>query len=64
MWSAELPPVLPQWAAIAALGNGINLANLYSDKSGASDAKYFRDITAGTNGDCGYYFPRASIMIM
>ena len=45
----------PQWAAIAALGNGINLANLYSDKSGASDAKYFRDITAGTNGDCGYY---------
>ena len=45
----------PEWAAIAALGNGLNIANLYSDKSGASDANYFRDITAGSNGDCGYY---------
>ena len=45
----------PQWAAIAALGSILNIANLYSDKSGANDANYFRDITAGSNGDCGYY---------
>ena len=45
----------PQWAAIAALGSGINLNNLYADKNGDSNGKYFRDITAGSNGDCGYY---------
>ena len=45
----------PQWAAIAALGSGINLNNLYSDKNGDNNGKYFRDITAGINGDCGYY---------
>jgi subtilase family serine protease len=45
----------PQWAAIAALGSGINLTNLYSDKNGDNNGKYFRDITAGSNGDCGYY---------
>jgi subtilase family serine protease len=45
----------PQWAAIAALGSGINLNNLYSDKNGDNNGKYFRDITAGSNGDCGYY---------
>ena len=45
----------PQWAAIAALGTGININNLYSDKGGNNNAKYFRDITAGSNGDCGYY---------
>jgi subtilase family serine protease len=45
----------PQWAAIAALGTGINIANLYADKSGSNDAKYFRDIKSGSNGDCGYY---------
>jgi subtilase family serine protease len=45
----------PQWAAIAALGSGINLNNLYSDKNGDNNGKYFRDITSGSNGDCGYY---------
>jgi subtilase family serine protease len=43
----------PQWAAIAALGN-VNIKNIYADKSGSDNAKYFRDITSGTNGDCGY----------
>jgi subtilase family serine protease len=45
----------PQWAAIAALGSGINLNNLYADKNGDNNGKYFRDITTGANGDCGYY---------
>ena len=45
----------PQWAAIASLGKGLSMNNLYSDKGGDNNAKYFRDITAGTNGDCGYY---------
>lgn len=45
----------PQWAAIAALGAGINIANLYADKAGDNTAKYFRDIMTGSNGDCGYY---------
>jgi subtilase family serine protease len=43
----------PQWAAIAALGN-VDIKNIYADKSGGSNASYFRDITSGTNGDCGY----------
>ena len=45
----------PQWAGIAALGSGINLNNLYGDKNGDNNGKYFRDITSGSNGDCGYY---------
>jgi subtilase family serine protease len=45
----------PQWAAIAALGNGLNIANLYADKNTANNVNYFRDITYGANGDCGYY---------
>jgi subtilase family serine protease len=44
----------PQWAAIAALGSGVNNKNFYSDKSSGTSQKYFRDITSGTNGDCGY----------
>lgn len=44
----------PQWAAIASLGSGISLTRLYTDKSGGSSASYFRDITSGQNGDCGY----------
>jgi hypothetical protein len=44
----------PQWAAIAALGSGISLEKLYADKASASDGPYFRDITSGINGDCGY----------
>lgn len=44
----------PQWAAIAALGKGVSLKNLYSDKLSSDPGAYFRDITSGTNGDCGY----------
>ncbi len=43
----------PQWAAIAALGS-VDIKSLYADKSGGSNAAYFRDITSGINGDCGY----------
>jgi subtilase family serine protease len=49
----------PQWAGIAALAAGakdlVTLANLYNDKASATYAKYFRDITSGTNGPCGYF---------
>jgi subtilase family serine protease len=44
----------PQWAAIAALGSGVTLENMYTDKAGSGSAAYFRDITSGVNGDCGY----------
>jgi subtilase family serine protease len=44
----------PQWAAIAALGSGISLPELYADKAAQNNASYFRDITSGTNGSCGY----------
>jgi subtilase family serine protease len=43
----------PQWAAIAALGS-VDIKSIYADKSGSDTAKYFRDITSGENGDCGY----------
>ncbi|MEI7719829.1 MAG: S53 family peptidase [bacterium] len=45
----------PQWAAIAALGSGITGAQLYADKASANSSHYFRDITSGTNGSCGYF---------
>ena len=45
----------PQWAAIAALGSGITNVQLYADKSTGEHAKYFRDITSGSNGSCGYF---------
>ncbi len=51
----------PQWAALATLGMSgkkkypISLAELYKDKSSGVYAIYFRDITTGTNGACGYY---------
>lgn len=45
----------PQWAAIASLGTGISLAQIYSDKAGVNNNKYFRDILGGSNGDCAYY---------
>jgi subtilase family serine protease len=44
----------PQWAAIVALGSGVTLTNLYKDKASKDSSRYFRDITSGTNGDCGY----------
>jgi subtilase family serine protease len=45
----------PQWAAIAALGQGFSITNLYNDKNGDNNGQFFRDITSGSNGDCGYY---------
>ncbi|HUC88683.1 MAG TPA: S53 family peptidase [Candidatus Paceibacterota bacterium] len=45
----------PQWAGITALGSGIKNDQLYADKTGGNNAKYFRDITSGSNGDCKYY---------
>lgn len=45
----------PQWAAIASLGSNITNAQLYADKSTGQNANYFRDITSGTNGSCGYF---------
>jgi subtilase family serine protease len=44
----------PQWAAITALGSGISLQMLYADKAASNNTNYFRDITSGTNGSCGY----------
>ena len=44
----------PQWAGIRALGNSFTNNNIYTDKAGASNSNYFRDITSGSNGDCGY----------
>jgi len=44
----------PQWAAIAALGNGASNANFYSDKASANNARYLTDVSSGTNGSCGY----------
>ncbi len=43
----------PQWAAIAALGS-VSLAHVYADKAASNNSNYFRDITSGTNGTCGY----------
>ncbi len=45
----------PQWAAIAALGGGVHSQNLYTDKASIQTGAYFRDITSGTNGSCGYF---------
>ena len=45
----------PQWAAIQSLGLSANNSNFYIDKSSSNSNSYFRDITSGSNGDCGYY---------
>jgi subtilase family serine protease len=45
----------PQWAAIAALGQGASNANFYKDKASSNTASFFRDILSGVNGSCGYY---------
>jgi subtilase family serine protease len=49
----------PQWAAIADLAyaskDPVSLAKLYADKAGSTYAKFFRDITSGTNGTCWYF---------
>lgn len=44
----------PQWAALSTLGRGVSLMHLYADKASQHSALYFRDITSGINGDCGY----------
>ncbi len=44
----------PQWAAISTLGTGASNSNFYTDKASANTSAYFRDITSGTNGSCGY----------
>ncbi len=45
----------PQWAAIQALGRAVSLPALYADKASSAADSYFRDITSGANGGCGYY---------
>jgi subtilase family serine protease len=45
----------PQWAALTALGSGVKNGELYTDKMAENNAKYFRDIISGSNGDCKYY---------
>jgi subtilase family serine protease len=49
----------PQWAAIADLAyaskDPVSLAKLYADKAASTYAKFFRDITSGTNGSCWYF---------
>ncbi len=45
----------PQWAAISALGKGASNWNFYTDKSSTKNGMYFRDVTSGTNGSCGFY---------
>jgi subtilase family serine protease len=44
----------PQWAALSTLGTGATNNNFYNDKASENSTLYFRDITSGTNGDCGY----------
>lgn len=44
----------PQWAGIQSLGLSANNENFYADKASANNSSYLRDITSGTNGDCGY----------
>ena len=45
----------PQWAAISTIsGTGFNLGKIYNDASKVNQ-KYFKDITTGKNGSCGYY---------
>lgn len=45
----------PQWAAIQALSGRAASQFFYSDASSGSYTNYFRDITIGTNGTCGFY---------
>jgi subtilase family serine protease len=49
----------PQWAAISSLAfaanDPVSLAKFYADKAASTYAKFFRDITSGTNGTCNYF---------
>ncbi len=44
----------PQWAAIKSLGLSASNDKFYPDAQ-VSYSSYFRDITSGTNGACGFY---------
>lgn len=44
----------PQWAAIHAIGLSVSLKNLYSRGASVDRDSYFRDITLGHNGYCGW----------
>ena len=45
----------PQWAAIHSLGLSAYNENFYNDKASENNTSYFKDITSGQNGDCGYF---------
>ena len=45
----------PQWAAIKSLGKSADNNKFYADKASINDGNFFRDILAGSNGNCGYY---------
>jgi hypothetical protein len=45
----------PQWAAIQALGLSASNENFYKVAKSKSYSSYFRDITTGSNGNCGFY---------
>ncbi|MCZ7395588.1 MAG: hypothetical protein ABOK23_06645 [Candidatus Methanoperedens sp.] len=45
----------PQWAAIQSLGLSTSNNNFYQDAKSVNYPSYFRDITSGSNGVCGFY---------
>lgn len=45
----------PQWAAIKSLGLSASNDKFYADAKSTIYLSYFRDITSGTNGACGFY---------
>ncbi len=45
----------PQWAAIQSLGFSASNNNFYQDAKSVNYPSYFRDITSGSNGLCGFY---------
>lgn len=45
----------PQWAAIKALSLSADNGKFYADKASGRRGQFFREITSGNNGDCGYY---------
>ncbi len=45
----------PQWAAIQSLGHSSSNNNFYQDAKSVNYRIYFRDISSGTNGACGFY---------
>lgn len=45
----------PQWAGIKALKLSADNSKFYIAKASDKNTAYFRDISSGNNGDCGYY---------